>query len=427
MADTMTAPKVSFRVGRSTWILTICQALYFAGVSVDLTLTAVVGLMLAPTPSLATAPLATISVTGTLCSIGAGLVASKIGYPKVMTIGAATAVAGGALSAVAIGAGSFWLLCCGTGLVGAYRSTGGYIRYMAADLAPDGQRDRALSFILYGGLLAAFGGPFAATEATHTFHTPYVGSYLLVAVFALGNIGLMALLPRNAGNTKKSEAPDTEVLAAKQPPIPLAAVRGNPDFQLGLVALAGAGMLMTMVMAMGPLANHEAGHSMSSGATIIQWHLVGMFAPAIISGNVLSALGPRWTGAIGAALLLGGGAAGVLGTSVPILLAALAMNGVGWNFLYLAGSSLMVRTYPAGRGGRVQAVAEGTAATTGVVASLSSSAIFVWLGWRVANGPVLTVAIIILALLVLTRRTTTSPTLTRPGGPTAEDAGGGRT
>src|ERR1041384_1126220 len=176
--------------GRSTWLLVACQAFYFMGISIDLTLTAIVGLSLAPTPELATLPLATITTVSMVCSFGAGLLTSRIGYIRVMVIGALAAMAGAALSVIAVTTHSFWLLCVGTALVGAYRSTGGYIRFMAADRAPEGQRERALSFILYGGLVAAFVGPFMATTSSGFFTAQYAGAYFMVGVYAMLNIPL---------------------------------------------------------------------------------------------------------------------------------------------------------------------------------------------------------------------------------------------
>jgi MFS family permease len=384
-------------LGRSVWLLVAGQTLYFMGISIDLTLTAVVGLALAPTPELATLPLAAISLAGMLCSVLAGLLTGRFGYVRVMVAGAVTAVVGAGLSVLAVSTGSFALLCCGTALVGAYRSTGGYIRYMAADRAPEGQRERALSFILYGGLLAALIGPFVATTSAGLFGAQYAGAYFMVGVYALLNIPL--LLSLRAGDVR----PRTD--EEKPTPLPLSAVRGSRDFVVGLLGLAGAGAMMTMIMAVGPLGSHHAGHSAALGATIIQWHLVGMFAPAIISGTVLARIGPRRTAVVGAALFLAGAVGGVLGDGFVNFLVALTLNGIGWNFLYLAGTTFMVRSYPRGRGSRIQATAEGIGSATGVAASLSASTIFVFLGWPGTNVPVLVLAsALLVVMLVVARR-----------------------
>ena len=390
-------------VGRSTWILAACQAFYFMGVSIDLTLTAIVGLKLAPTPALATLPLAAITIVGTLCSVGTGLAASRIGYIAVMIAGAVTAAVGAALSVAAISTGSFWLLCCGTGLVGSYRSTGGYIRYMAADRAPDGQRERALSFILYGGLVAAFAGPFVAISSSDLFGAQYAGAYMMVGLFALTNVPLMLSL--RAGRLRPKAG------AEKLMPVPLSSVKRSSDFYSGLFALAGAGALMTMIMAVGPIGGFVCGLSSHEGAAIIQWHLVGMFAPAIISGNVLSKMGPRWTGMIGAGFFAAGAVSGVMGTTFVNFLLALSINGIGWNFLYLAGTTFLVRSYPPGRGGRIQAVAEGLGQFTGVLASLTASSVFVLLGWEGTNWPVLGVSLTLMLCLLIASRSAATPSV----------------
>jgi MFS family permease len=391
-------------VGRSTWILAVCQAFYFMGVSVDLTLTAIVGLKLAPNPAFATFPLAAITIVGTICSVGTGLLASRFGYIAVMVAGASFAVIGAALSVIAIWSGSFWLLCCGTGLVGAYRSTGGYIRYMAADRAPDGQRERAIAFILYGGLVAAFLGPFVATSTSGLLGAEYAGAYAMVGIFALTNIPLMLML--RLGKLRPKEK-------IKLAPIPLSAVKASKEFYAGLFALASSGALMTMVMAVGPLCSHEMGYSSGIGAAIIQWHLIAMFAPAIINGNLLSRIGPGWMGVLGASLFSAGALSGALGATSSNLLLALALNGLGWNSLYLAGTTFLVRSYPPGRGGRIQAVAEGLGQLTGVLASLTASSVFFFLGWEGINLLVLAISATLAVgfLLVADRPTAIRPIL----------------
>jgi MFS family permease len=387
---------VGVGIGRSTWLLTACQTFYFMGISVDLTLTGIVGLSLAPTPALATLPLAAITIAGSLCAFVAGFLTQRIGYVPVMILGALVAISGAAISVMAVVTRSFPLLCCGTALVGVYRATGGYIRYMAADQAPVGQRERALSFILYGGLVAAFLGPFVATTSSDFFGAKYAGAYLMVGLYAMLNIPL--LLAVRASGVKASNQPE------KLTPVPLSEVRGTRGFVTGLVALLCAGAMMTMIMAVGPIGSQHAGHSAGLGAAIIQWHLIGMFAPSVVSGVILARIGPIRTAQIGAVLFVAAALCGVSGTWFVNFLLALTFNGIAWNFLYLAGTTLLVRCYPRGRGGRVQAMAEGVGSVTGVTASLSASAVFYLLGWQGTNVPVLAISVVLLVVMTLAVR-----------------------
>jgi MFS family permease len=375
-ADSQPAPG-RWQVGRSTWTLVICQALFFAGISIDLTLTGIVGLKLAPSPALATLPLAMITIVGTAGSVLTGLLVQRFGYPIVVAAGAVAAMIGGTVSVVAVQLDSFALLCCGTGVVGLYRATGSYIRYMAADCAPDGQRQRALSFILAGGLFAAFGGPLLATRSAHWLAAEYAGSYAAIAMLAALSIPLIL--------TVRMRVHVEAETGQKLRPIPIQAVRRSRTFYSGLMALAVSGGVMTMVMAVGPIGSQHAGHSMAMSASIIQWHLVAMFAPSVVTGALLERIGSRWTAWLGAVGLVAGAVAGVGGSAYSNFLIALVLNGVGWNLLYTAGSSMMIACYPAGRGGRIQAVAEGVGSGTAVLSSLTASAIFYAIGWRGAS------------------------------------------
>jgi len=162
---------------------------------------------------------------------------------------------------------------------------------------------------------------------------------------------------------------------------------------------------MTMIMAIGPIGSKMAGHSMAMGASIIQWHLVAMFAPSVLTGALIERIGTRWTGWLGALILALGAAAGVGGSAYPNFLIALVLNGLGWNLLYTAGSAMMIECYPAGRGGRIQAVAEGIASGTAVLSSLTASAIFYAVGWRGASVAPLTLGLLLaLWFLVPARR-----------------------
>lgn len=176
------------------WILTACQFLYYGGLSVDLTLTAIVGLSLAPTVALATVPLTAMSVTAMAASYYAGTLSARFGHRRMLIVGGLAATVGGLVTMTAIMAHSFVWMCVGTAIVGLYKATGGYFRYLAADRAPDGQRTRALSLVLLGGVAAAAIGPWAATSASHLFSTMYAGSYLMVTVLAAAVVVLMLWL-----------------------------------------------------------------------------------------------------------------------------------------------------------------------------------------------------------------------------------------
>ncbi|MFB7499835.1 MFS transporter [Streptomyces sp. NPDC056161] len=371
--------------------LVASQTVYYGAVSVDLTLTSLAGLRLAPTPLLATLPLTLITGFGLLASVAAGLLTARYGYRAVMAMGGGCAVVGGLLSMMAVYTDAFWLLCLATSLLGAYRSTGGYIRYLAADLAPDGRKERSLSIVMYGGLIAAFLGPFAALAASRAFAVEFIGSYALVALLGLVAVPLALTVSRepraaapagaNAGGGDDAAGPAT-----------FREGRGNPNFVAALVLLPLSGALMTLVMAIGPLANAHAHHSAELGAALIQWHLVGMFAPALISGELMRRIGPWHTALTGIGITLLGGVAGASGDGATAMMTAMICAGVGWNFTYLAGTAFLVRSYATGRGSRLQAVVEGATGAASVVASLLSATAFDTLGWRMSSVLVLAVA-----------------------------------
>ncbi|MFF3064245.1 MFS transporter [Oerskovia sp. NPDC057915] len=392
------------------------QALFYGVLSVDLTLTALAGLSLAPTPLLATLPLTLMVAAGLLAAVLTGLLVARWGYRRVMAAGAGFAVIGGLLSALAVLQGSFLLLCVGTALVGAYTATGGYVRFLAADLSPDGQQERALSTVMYGGLLAAFAGPFTALAASHAFETQFVGSYLLVAAIGATAIPLALSVSREPTAAAAGAAAPDDQPASPVRPIAVAQALKNPDFVAALVILPVAAALMTLVMAIGPLASTHAGHSETTSAAMIQWHLVGMFAPAVFSGELLRRWGPSTATQVGATVMLAGAVLGATSDAALPMILTLALVGIGWNLLFLAGSAFLLRCYERGAGSRLQALAEGVTGSASVLASLGAAVVFQTLGWQASNLPgiVLSAALLVWAALraaTTGRRHGTSPSV----------------
>lgn len=376
------------------------QALFYGVLSVDLTLTALAGLALAPTPLLATLPLTLMVGAGLLAAVLTGLLVARWGYRRVMAAGAGLAVIGGLLSALAVVQHSFLLLCVGTALVGAYTATGGYVRFLAADLALEGKQERALSTVMYGGLLAAFAGPFTALAASHAFETQFVGSYLLVATIGAVAIPLALSVSREP-TAAAAAVPHGQPAASPVRPLAIAHALKNPDFVAALVILPVAAALMTLVMAIGPLASTHAGHSETTSTAMIQWHLVGMFAPAVFSGELLRRWGPSTATMVGAVVMLAGAVLGAISSEALPMILTLSLVGIGWNLLFLAGSAFLLRCYERGAGGRLQALVEGVTGSASVLASLGAAVVFQTLGWQASNVPgiVLSAALLVWAAL----------------------------
>ncbi|WP_147460047.1 MFS transporter [Actinokineospora cianjurensis] len=373
-------------------VLTFCQFLYYGGLAVDLTLTALVGLHLAPSTALATVPFTVMAAVAVFASFFAGTLSAKYGHRAILVAGATAATAGGLVSMWAVFAHSFLLLCVGTACVGLYKATGGYFRYMAADRAPEGGRTRALSTVLLGGVAAALVGPWAATWSGDLFGTAFAGSYLLVAVLAFAVVVLVLFIRGNPDGG--SGAPQREE------PVPIRAATRTATFRTAMVLLGAASGLMTLLMTMGPIAGAHHDHTPGDGALIIQWHMVGMFAPALISGRLVTRWGASRCASLGAATLAAGGITSALDDSVTGYTVGLCLVGVAWNLLYVSGSQYTIRSYPPGRGGRVQGAIEAAAGGITVVASLASAEVFRSLGWTGANVVVAVISGLLLAWIL---------------------------
>jgi MFS family permease len=401
------------RPGRNADIalLALCQALYQMGVSVDLTLTALVGLSLAPDMALATLPLTLITVVGAIGSAAVGALVPRFGYRTVMLAGATAEAIGGMTSAIAVQEHSFPLLCLGTSLVGLHKASGAYYRYQAADRARSDRRARALATVLAGGVAAALIGPFAATSSRNLLSTEFAGSYLIVAAVGVLILPLIWLLgPIGTESFRRSSArPRTGPTSTASPPGAVApaspwrpALR-TASFRDGFAALAYGGFAMTLLMAIGPMGNMAAGNTVTQGAMIIQWHMVGMFAPSWFTGRLATRYGPRRIAVAGGLVLLAGTSVGASGSAVGLLMVGLGLVGVAWNLLYVAGSSFIIRCYEQGRGSKIQSVVEGSTAGLSAIASLSASTVFEHFGWTGANLAMLVLSLAACAHFLLRR------------------------
>jgi predicted MFS family arabinose efflux permease len=205
-------------------------------------------------------------------------------------IGLAVAVGSAVLCAVAAFTRQFWLLCAATVVAGYYSANGQLYRFAAAELAAPAFREKAVSLVLAGGLLGAVAGPNLANHTRNLFSVPFAGAYVALVVVALVSMACMAGIR-------------FEPLAQAQGPAqpqgrPVAALMREPAF---LVAALGAALgygVMNLLMAATPLAMQVCGYAFGDAALVLEWHVIGMFAPGFFTGHLIKRFGvPRVMGA----------------------------------------------------------------------------------------------------------------------------------
>ena len=379
---------------RNVFLLAFAQAMMMTGNSLIVATSSLVGFLLAEDKSLATIPLALQFFATMLTSIPASFVMQRLGRRNGFLLGLLLGMLGAVGAVMAILHHDFWLFCLSTMLVGMFNGFAIYYRFAAADASTEDYRARAISYVLAGGVLAAFLGPNLANWTNGLLGTPeFAGSYAtLLGVYALSVIALFFLdIPR----------PGRQVVRAHGRP--LLTIAGQPAFIVAVLAgMLGYG-IMVLVMTATPLAMKGHAHDFSDTAFVIQWHVFGMFAPAFFTGTLIQRFGVLNVLLWGALLNLACVGINFLGTDVWHFWLALFLLGVGWNFLYIGATTLLTETYTEAEKAKSQALNDFIVFTTVTLASLSAG----WLqhhhGWQAVNAGVLPAILLVLLAVVWLR------------------------
>ena len=379
-------------------LLSGCQALLLVNNSVLITVNALAGYALAANKSIATLPVTAYFLGSALAALPASLLMKRYGRRAGFSAGAACGMAGALLCAVAVYVQSFWLLCAGTLVLGAYFASGQFYRFAAAETVPQDYKAKAISLVLAGGIVGGFVGPETSklTRDIVAGHL-YAGPYFSLVAFALLTILVVRWLdipPLNAAESKGQGRPLGEI--ARQPAFIVAVL-------CGVVSYGVMNLLMTAT----PLAMVACEHPFSAAAFVIQWHLVAMFAPSFVTGSIIRRIGLLPVMTIGAVLMAICVAVALAGIEVMHFWAALVLLGVGWNFMYLGATTLLTETHTPAERGKVQGVNDMAISSTMVLSSLSVGALFTYQGWQMMNvlaAPFIALATLGIVWLALARR-----------------------
>lgn len=387
------APQKSDMV--SVVILAICQALGMSCMALSITITALVGKGLAPTPALATLPLAVQFISTAAVTIPASLLMGRFGRRAGFTLGGLLGTAGGVISCLAVFTADFWLFCLGGAFLGGFGTHVALYRFAAADVAGPAHRARAISYVMVGGVVSAVLGPELAKWTKDLFAPiEFAGGYAGVAVLAFLSLVLVqfAALPKPLSRQERSGGRALGEIV-RQPALVVAV----------LCAMVAYGS-MNLVMVSTPLAMVACAHPFETAAFVIQWHIVGMYAPSFFTGHIIQRVGALPVIATGGLLILGCVAINMTGVEVLQFWAALVLLGIGWNFMFVGGTTLLTETYRPEEQSRVQAFNEFMVFGTTAVTSLASGAVFTGQGWEWVNlGTVVPVTLATAAALWLYR------------------------
>lgn len=333
------------------------------------------GLILAADKSLATLPIAATMVGAMAGTVPASLLMGRIGRRAGFILGTLIGALGGGVSAFGMIQESLLLLCAGTLLVGIYQAFAQYYRFAAAEAASASFKSQAISLVLAGGVVAAIAGPQIGVLAKDIAGPEFVGSFLAIVVLSLMASAFLAFI----------RMPPALAVGIDGEARPLMQIVRQPKF---LVALGGAAVgfgVMILAMTATPLAMVAHHHAASDAAFVIQWHVLGMFVPSFFTGFLIARFGVLTMMLAGAAALAGHVAISLSGLALLHFLSALVLLGVGWNFLFVGGTTLLTETYRPSERAKVQALNDFSIFGVVVVASFASGWLMHGIGWMGVN------------------------------------------
>lgn len=386
-------------------LLACAQALTATGFTVLVLLGGIVAADIAPRATLATLPVSLAVVAVALTTAPAALLMQRTGRRNGFMLGAALGGAAALLASLAVARASFPLLCAAGMLFGSSMAFSQQYRFAAAECVAEHQAGRAVSWILLGNLGAALIGPPLALLARHWLPAAeYAGSFAVLAALYLLAAALLTrlqLAPPVPASAQAAARPARELV--REQPLRVAVLAGVTAFAA-----------MTFVMTAAPISMHvHHHHSVAATSWVIQSHVMAMFLPSLFTGSLVARFGERAMMQWGTVLLAACAGASVLGQSVMHYWLGLVLLGVGWNLLFVSGTTLLARQFRGADRHRAQALNEVTVFGTQACVSLLAGVAAHAMSWQLLNLATLPLLAWMFVVASRTRFAATSITRTR--------------
>lgn len=379
-------------MNKNLWLLTFAQGMYLTNNVTFIAINGLVGFALAPLSWLATLPVMGYVVGSALSTTLVARTQKHLGRKRSFQIGLVVACASALLCAFAVINRNFWLLNFSTVVAGFYNANAQLYRFTAAELAGPTAKEKAVSWVLAGGVIGAVLGPNLANQTRDWFSVPFAGAYLalaLVAIIALIAISLIHFKERPIGEVKDLGRPLAEIMR-------------QPLFVVCVVSASLSYGVMNLLMAATPLAMEICKLPFNQTVLVLEWHVIGMFAPGFFTGTLIRRWGVLWVMRAGILLYIGCIAIALSGVTLAHFLIALFLLGVGWNFLFTSSTTLALEAYRPEERDKAQGAINFFVFLTTALSALSSGVLITTQGWALLNwGSIVPLTCIAFALLWL--------------------------
>ncbi|WP_341909083.1 MFS transporter [Polaromonas sp. YR568] len=362
-------------MNRNLWLLVVCQGLFLTNNVTFIAINGLVGLNLAPLGWMATLPVMGYVVGGALATGPVAFTQRRFGRQASFQLGLAVAVASALLCCYAAYSRNFWLLVVATVVAGYYAANAQLYRFAAAELSLPAFREKAISLVMAGGLLGAIAGPNLAAQTRSLTDVPFAGAYLALAGVALLAMGLLSQI----------RFPPVAETTGSHGGRPLGEIVRQPVFIIAAACGALGYGVMNLLMAATPIAMQTCGLPFSDVATVLEWHVIGMFAPGFFTGHLIKRFGTLPIMAVGLVLNIGCVLIALSGVDFTQFLAALFLLGLGWNFLFTGATTLALTAYRPEEKDKAQGALNFCVFVVLALSSLSSGVLVTTQGWTLLN------------------------------------------
>lgn len=387
---------VSAQAPRTTiLLLAIAQSLYSCAVITVFATGPLVGMNLAPSQGLATWPVTSFVVGSMLAVWPASMLMNIYGRKPVFVGGAISSIIGALVSVWAIYHSNFYVFCAGAMLQGVLQATSGFYSFAAAEAAGPEDKSVAISWVLTGGVVAAVAGTLISSQ-TRNLLAPFTfaGTYFAVVAFSTLSLLVFACLQMAKPSAAEIQGPQRswpELLA-------------QPKLVIAMATAILSYALMNLMMTAAPVAMKACGFGTDASIWVIQWHVLAMFVPSFFTGVLIKRYGVNLITGIGMGVLICASIAALAGISFTHFSAALILLGLGWNFGFIGGTTMLTSTYQPAERAKVQAVNNFGVSLMVAIASASSGQMLSHFGWASVALTVMPLAAVMLAVIVLRAR-----------------------